>query len=88
MSTGEVLALGLIPPPTTSLRQGVQFGEVVTGLLGLPGPIKTQHVVSTQLKDCHRGQNDTVLNRHGRGLPHRNLGIATTLLTLPFRVFH
>jgi hypothetical protein len=37
---GEVLALSLIPPPTTSLRQGVWFGKVVTGLLRLPGPIK------------------------------------------------
>jgi hypothetical protein len=35
---GEMLALSLIPPPTTSLRQGVWFDEVVTGLLGLPGP--------------------------------------------------
>jgi hypothetical protein len=37
---GEVLAPGLIPPPTTSLRQAVQFGEVVIGVLGLSGPIK------------------------------------------------
>jgi hypothetical protein len=37
---GEVLSLGLIPPPTTFLRQGVRFDEVVTGLLDLPGPIK------------------------------------------------
>jgi hypothetical protein len=44
---GEFLALGFIPPPTTSLRQGVQFVEVVTGLLGLPDPIKTWHMVST-----------------------------------------
>jgi hypothetical protein len=34
------LTLDLIPPPTTSLRQGVWFGEVVTWLLGLLGPIK------------------------------------------------
>jgi hypothetical protein len=40
LSMGEVLALGLIPPPTTSLRQGVRFDKVVTGLLVLPGPIK------------------------------------------------
>jgi hypothetical protein len=59
---GEVLALGLIPPPTTSLRQGVRFGEVVTGLLGLSGPIKTRHVVITPLKACHWGQNGAVLN--------------------------
>jgi hypothetical protein len=32
LSTGEVLALSLIPPPTTSLRQGVQFGEIAIGL--------------------------------------------------------
>jgi hypothetical protein len=75
----EVLALNLIPPPTTSLRQGMRFGEVITGLLGLLGPIKIRHVVSTQLKTCHRGQNDAVLNRLGWGLPHRNLGIATSL---------
>jgi hypothetical protein len=41
LSMGEVLALGLITPPTTSLRQGVWFDEVVTRLLGLPGPIKS-----------------------------------------------
>jgi hypothetical protein len=34
------LAIGLIPPPTTLLRQGVRFDEVVTELLGLLGPIK------------------------------------------------
>jgi hypothetical protein len=38
---GEVLALDLIPPLTTSLWQGVRFGEVVTWLLGLLGRIKT-----------------------------------------------
>jgi hypothetical protein len=45
---GKFLALGLIPPHTTSLRQGVQFGEVVTWLLGLPDPIKTRHAISTE----------------------------------------
>jgi hypothetical protein len=34
------------------------------------------------------GTNHSVLNRHRRGLPHRNLGIATTFPTLPFWVFH
>jgi hypothetical protein len=53
---GQVLALSLIPPLTTSFRQGVWFGEVVTRLLGLPDPIKTRHVVSTQLKTYHQGQ--------------------------------
>jgi hypothetical protein len=37
---GEVLALCLILPPTISLRPGVWFGKVVTGLQGLPGHIK------------------------------------------------
>jgi hypothetical protein len=45
----------------------------------LIGPYKTRYVVSTQLKAYHQGQNDVVLNRHRRGLPHRNLRIATTL---------
>jgi hypothetical protein len=40
LSMGELLALSLIPPPTIALRQGVRLGEVVTWLLGLPGPIK------------------------------------------------
>jgi hypothetical protein len=40
----------------------VWFSEVVTGLLGVPGPIKSEHVVSTQLKTYHRGQNGAVLN--------------------------
>jgi hypothetical protein len=34
LSMGEVLPLSLIPPPTTSLKQGVQFNKVVTGLRG------------------------------------------------------
>jgi hypothetical protein len=73
------------PLQQTSLKQGVRFGEVVTGLLGLPGPIKTRHLVSTQLKACHQSQNGAVLNRHGRGLPHRNLRIAIALsLSFPF----
>jgi hypothetical protein len=76
---GEVLALGLIPPPTTSWRQRVQFEKVVTGLLGSSGPIKTRHLVNIQLKVCHWGPNSIVLNRHRWGLLHRNLRIATTL---------
>jgi hypothetical protein len=34
----------------------VWFGEVVTGLLGLLCPIKTRHVVNTQLKTFHRAK--------------------------------
>jgi hypothetical protein len=63
---------------TTQSRE-VRFDKVVTKTTRLIGPHKTRHAVSTQLKVCHQGQNNTVLDRHGRGLPHRNLGIATTL---------
>jgi hypothetical protein len=56
----------------------VQFDEVVTGLLGLSGPIKPD-IQSVQIKACHRGQNNAVLNRHMQGLPPSNHGIATTL---------
>jgi hypothetical protein len=44
----------------------------------LTGPIEIQHVVSTQLKACHWGQKNVVLNWHRWVLPHRNLKIATT----------
>jgi hypothetical protein len=54
----------------------VWFDKVVTGLLGLSGPIKPD-MQSVQIKACHRGQNDVVLNRHRRGLPPWNLRIAT-----------
>jgi hypothetical protein len=70
LSTGEVMALTCIPSATTSLRQGVQFSEVVTGLLGLSSPIKTWHVVSTQ----HKTTTLEPQNIHG------------PLPTLPFRV--
>jgi hypothetical protein len=61
------------------IKAGVRFSKVVTWLLGLPDPIKTWHVVSTQLIAYHRGQNGVFLNWNRRGLPHRNLRIATTL---------
>jgi hypothetical protein len=57
----------------------VRFDIVVTKAPQLIGPHKFWHAISTHLKAYHRGQNDTVLNRHGRCLPHRNLGIATSL---------
>jgi hypothetical protein len=56
----------------------VQFNIVVTGLLGLSVPVKP-NIWPVQIKACHWGQNDTVLNRHRRGLPPWNLGIVTTL---------
>jgi hypothetical protein len=91
-SQDKVLALDLIPPlksTSTTRSREVRFDKVVTKATRLTGPHKTRHAVSTQLKACHRGQNDAVLNWHKWGLPHRNLGIATTLsLALPFRVFH
>jgi hypothetical protein len=63
---------------TTQSRE-VWFDIVVAKAARLIGPHQTWHAVSTQLKACHQGQNDAVLNWHGRGLPYRNLGIATTL---------
>jgi hypothetical protein len=66
----------------TTSKQEMWFGEAVTGLLGLPVPIKPD-MQPVQIKACHRGQNDAVLTRHRRGLPHRNLRIATTL-SLPY----
>jgi hypothetical protein len=75
----EVLALGLILPPkskSTTRSREVRFDIVVIKATRLTMPYKTQHAISTQLKACHRGQNGVVLNRHGRGLPHRNLRIA------------
>jgi hypothetical protein len=56
----------------------VQFDKVVTGLLGLPGPIKLD-MRSVQIKTCHWGQNNVVLNRHRQGLPFSNPGIAMVL---------
>jgi hypothetical protein len=64
---------------STTRSREVQFNIVVTKSTRLIGSHKTRYVVSTQLKTCHRGQNDAVINRHEWGLPHRNLRIATTL---------
>jgi hypothetical protein len=67
-------------PPQS--REG-QFDKVVPGLLGLSCPIKPD-MRPVQIKACHRDQNDTVLNRHRRGLPPWNLGIVMTLsLSIP-----
>jgi hypothetical protein len=68
---------------STTWSREVRFDIVVTKATRLIGPHKTQHAVSTQLKACHRDQSDAVLNQHGRGLPHRILGIDTSL-SLPF----
>jgi hypothetical protein len=64
---------------STTRSREVRFDIVVTKATRLIASHKTRHAVSTQLKACHRGQNGTVLNRYGWGLPHRYLGIATTL---------
>jgi hypothetical protein len=64
---------------STTQSRDVQFDIVITKATRLIEPHKTWHAVSTQLKACHRGQNGAVLNRHRRGLPHRNLRIATSL---------
>jgi hypothetical protein len=44
----------------------VWFDKVVTGLLGLPGPIKP-NMWSVQIKACHWGQNDRSLIDTDRG---------------------
>jgi hypothetical protein len=76
---GLAVILGcLILPPTNHLEAGGQVRKVVTRLLGLPGPRKTRHVASRN-QSLQSGQNDAVLNRHRWGLPHKKLGIATTL---------
>jgi hypothetical protein len=84
-SRDEVLTLGLILPPkskSTTRSRKVRFDIIVTKATRLIRHHKTRHTVSTQLKPCHRGQNGVVLNRHGRGLPHRNLRIVTSLSPL------
>jgi hypothetical protein len=80
-SQDEVLALGLSPSKSksTTWSREVRFDIEVTKATRLIGAHRTRHAVSTQLKACHQGQSDVVLNRHGRGLPHKNLRIATSL---------
>jgi hypothetical protein len=56
------------PPQSREVR----FDIVVIGLLGLLGSIKP-NMWQVQIKACHRGQNDAVLNRQWWGLPHWNL---------------
>jgi hypothetical protein len=62
--------LGLPNSPSNKPPQSreVWFDKVVTELLGLSGPINPT-----------RGQNYAVLNRHRRGLPPWDIGIAMTL---------
>jgi hypothetical protein len=59
---------------STTRSRDVRLNIVVTKATRIIGPHRIRHAVSTQLKACHWGQNG-----HGQGLPHRNLGIATTL---------
>jgi hypothetical protein len=54
------------PPNKPPQSREVRFNKVVTGLLGLSGPIKSD-MRSVQVKACHQGQNDTVFNQHKRG---------------------
>jgi hypothetical protein len=63
---------------TTSRSREGRFDVVLTRLLGLLGPINP---IYSQYKSnpVYRGQNDIVLNRHGRRLPTWNLRIATAL---------
>jgi hypothetical protein len=70
-------------PSNKPLRsREVRFDKVVTGIVGLPGPMKLDKW-PVQIKACHRGQNDAVLNQHRQGLPPWNLGIAT-VVSQPF----
>jgi hypothetical protein len=62
----------------------VQFDKVITGLLGLLGPINPT-CGQYKSKVVHWDQNDAVLNRHRQGLPPWNLRIAMTLSPPPFR---
>jgi hypothetical protein len=55
----------------------VRLDNVVTKLLGLPGPINSTYGQYNS-KLLHRGQNDAVLNRHRRGLSPWNLRISMT----------
>jgi hypothetical protein len=72
---------------TTRIRE-VRFNIVVTKATRFIGPHKTRHAFNTQFNPLHQGQNDAVLNRHGRELPHRKpRNRHSTLPTLPFRVF-
>jgi hypothetical protein len=48
---------------TTRSRE-VWFDKVVINATRLIRLHKTRHAVSTQLKACHQGQSDVVLNRH------------------------
>jgi hypothetical protein len=54
---------GLPHSPSNKLPRNreVWFNKVVTGLLGLSGIMKL-NMRSVQVKVCHRGQNDAVLN--------------------------
>jgi hypothetical protein len=87
-SQDEVLTLGLILPPkskSATRSREVRFDIVVTKATRFIGLHKTQHAVSTQLKACHQGQHDAVLNRYRRrvtALEPQNCH--TTLPALPF----
>jgi hypothetical protein len=57
------------------------FSQVITQLHQLIEPILP--ACDRYVQYLHTGTNPSVLNRHRRGLPHRNLGIAIAL-SLPF----
>jgi hypothetical protein len=66
------------PLPHNSLRVGDRsFIQVVIQLHQLTGPISP--VCDWYVQYLLTGINPSVLNRHRRGLPHRNLRIATPL---------
>jgi hypothetical protein len=66
------------PLPHDSFGVGERgFGQVVTQLHQLTRPISP--VCDRYVRYLLMGTNPSVLNRHRRGLPHKNLKIATTL---------
>jgi hypothetical protein len=72
----------LFPLPHDSLRVGERgFGQVVTQLHLFIGPISP--ACDRYVQYLLTGTNPSVYNQHRRGLPHRNLRIATTF-SLPF----
>jgi hypothetical protein len=68
----------LFPLPHDSLGVGGRgFGQVVTQLHQLTGPIST--ACNRYVRYLLTVTNPSVLNRHRWGLPHRHLGIAIAL---------
>jgi hypothetical protein len=83
--TGPAVVLGhLIPPPS---RQPWSRGEMfqLSGYTATSTYWAHNTAYDRYIQYLLTGTNTLVLNQHRRGLPHTNLGIATTLsLSFPF----